>query len=219
MRVVLVTPDVGDNSTGRAYCLWLLAEALGWESVTLAYGEPPVWPPVAGSRFADTIETLPSDRPAAERMIRSFAEQSDVVLAVKPVQSSFGFCLGAWDQKPFPLVLDIDDPDLEVVLGNRTPNGVERPSGWSGPGSCPGPRPSSDGYAPSPGSSATLSSNVSTGAHCCPTSDRPLHNPSLRAEAGTVAGYGSSSSERTGSTKASTCFDRRCGAWRRRATP
>ena len=121
MRVAFVTPDVGDNSTGRTYCLWLLAEALGWESVTLAYGASSVWPPLAGSRFAETIRLLPSDRAMAEEMIVTSAEQADVVVAVKPVHDSFGLCLGACSKKRFPLVLDIDDPDLEVVLGNRTP--------------------------------------------------------------------------------------------------
>ena len=121
VRVAFVTPDVGDNSTGRTYCLWLLAEALGWESVTLAYGASSVWPPLAGSRFAETIRLLPSDRAMAEEMIVTSAEQADVVVAVKPVHDSFGLCLGACSKKRFPLVLDIDDPDLEVVLGNRTP--------------------------------------------------------------------------------------------------
>jgi len=109
--------------------LWLLAEALGWESVTLAYGKSTVWPPVAGSRFADTIEVLPTDRSAAEQMISAYAERSDVVVAVKPVPNSFGLCLGALEQKPFPLVLDIDDPDLEVVLGHRTPK-LRRGAKW-----------------------------------------------------------------------------------------
>ena len=121
MRVAFVTPEVGDNSTGRTYCLWLLAEALGWESVTLAYGGSSVWPPLAGSRFAETIRLLPSDRARAQGIIATAAERADVVVAVKPVRDSFGLCLGAGGPRRFPLVLDIDDPDLEVVLGNRTP--------------------------------------------------------------------------------------------------
>ena len=129
MKVVFVTPDMGDNSTGRTYCLWLLAEALGWESTTLANGRSAVWPPLAGSPFADTITPLPDRRADAEDAIRQHADQCDVVVAVKPVENSFGLCLGALRGKRFPLVLDIDDPDLEVVLGDRTPR-VRRLAKW-----------------------------------------------------------------------------------------
>jgi hypothetical protein len=46
----------GGNSIGRPYCLWLLAQELGWVCTPVLSG--PMWPPLKGTRFADQAVTL-----------------------------------------------------------------------------------------------------------------------------------------------------------------
>ena len=112
MRVVFFTPSLASNSLGRTYSLWLLTEALGWEAVIIAPRAEPIWEPLAESGFADRCIPL------------SAADQLDVAhlfIAVKPTEQSFGVAQRLAEYHDKPLLLDIDDPDIEAALSWRSP--------------------------------------------------------------------------------------------------
>ena len=92
-RVLLVTPNFQNNSLGRTYCLWLLCRELGWQTRVVGVKGDTLWPALAGSDFAADC-VLPSgsadDRKAA---LVEHVEWSDVVVAVKPLPTSFGVAL------------------------------------------------------------------------------------------------------------------------------
>jgi glycosyltransferase involved in cell wall biosynthesis len=115
--VLFVTPLLDDNSTGRTYCLWLLAKSLGWSVEVLAFKGKKVWAPLASTDFAkDCHFEQTSSRSAMVRYLSQRAQDFDVVVAVKPLPNSLGIALAAHRKNPFPLVVDVDDPDLEARL-------------------------------------------------------------------------------------------------------
>lgn len=118
--VLFVTPLLDDNSTGRTYCLWLLAKSLGYRSEVVAFKGERVWKPLADTEFAAAchIERTAS-RQSKVDFLAEKAEQFDVVVAVKPLPDSLGIALAARRKRPFALVVDVDDPDLEARLSWR----------------------------------------------------------------------------------------------------
>jgi glycosyltransferase involved in cell wall biosynthesis len=118
VKVLFVISDQADNSTGRAHCLWLLARDLGWSTEVVATTGDAVWSPLRGTPFASEVQLLAPHRGRAQQELRRLATTADVVVAVKPLRPSFGLALAAVGG---PLVVDIDDPDLEATLGHRTP--------------------------------------------------------------------------------------------------
>lgn len=124
-HVTFVTPNFENNSLGRTYCLWLLAEHLGWSSSIVGVKGRSIWAPLAGSAFA-TRCVLPGERGALHEALL----ESDVVVAVKPLPSSLGVALEV--EGRVPLVLDMDDPDIEVrtewaPAGERIRSMVRKP--------------------------------------------------------------------------------------------
>jgi len=116
VRVLLLTPNFDNNSLGRTYCLWLLARHLGWSCTIAGVRGDRLWAPLSEDHFA-THCVLP--RPGSslrqrEAAIEPLARQADVVIAVKPLPSSFGVGSRLHARTGTPLLLDVDDPDLEV---------------------------------------------------------------------------------------------------------
>lgn len=114
-RLLLITPNFENNSLGRTFCLWLLGRDLGFQVRVVGVKGDRLWPALADSEFAADC-VLPPAGPAAVRAaaLTEHVEWSDVVIAVKPLPTSFGVALAALERTPRPFVLDIDDPDLEV---------------------------------------------------------------------------------------------------------
>lgn len=112
MRIVLFTKDFSDNSTGRAYVLWLLSRSLGWDATVVSFRGGPVWAPLVGTDFADSCVLLRS----AEEAI-NITSSADLLISVKPVPGAFDRALTASRATGRPLLVDIDDPDLESLLG------------------------------------------------------------------------------------------------------
>lgn len=117
MNIVFVTPDLSSNSLGRTFSLWLLAEASGWSSVVLSPTTGPIWAPLQNSAFAETCRTYNHDDPSANASLAS----ADLIIAVKPFESSFGLAERFAVEHRKPLLLDVDDPDLEGALSWRRP--------------------------------------------------------------------------------------------------
>ncbi|MFC5381906.1 glycosyltransferase family 4 protein [Aquipuribacter nitratireducens] len=115
-RLLLLTPNLDNNSLGRTYCLWLLARACGM-SVTVASpkGER-VWAPLAEHELAAACHRVAPLEPGGslDPRLLAMARDCDLVVAVKPVENSFGLGLALTRATGRPLLLDVDDPDIEV---------------------------------------------------------------------------------------------------------
>ena len=105
----MVVHDMGINALGRAYSLSLLAAELGWDyQVSGRSSTGQLWPVVAGTEFASRCRTVSDASQLSE-----LARWSAVVLAIKALPGSFGVALDLARDHRKPLLLDIDDPDLE----------------------------------------------------------------------------------------------------------
>lgn len=105
------------NSLGRAYCLWRLAKGLGWQVEVVAVEGQEVWEPLRGTEFEEhcRISTSLELRLAVQR------NPPDLIIAVKPLPSSFGVALALRESFSVPILLDVDDPDLEWQLSWHAP--------------------------------------------------------------------------------------------------
>ena len=110
-----MTPNLETNSTGRTYCLWLLARHLGWTVRAVAIRGNKVWEPLAGTPFEPDCRFLSSLAPGEQTSeLEALIEWADVVIAVKPMPDSFGLAMPLAAAAAKPLLLDIDDPDIEA---------------------------------------------------------------------------------------------------------
>lgn len=115
LRIVFVTPTLSENSLGRTYVLWLLAEHLGWDSVVVSPVGGEIWLPVQGTDFADRCRLLTGgSRAEREQDLATYVRDADAVVAVKPYDESFGLARTVAQAHDVPLVLDVDDPDYET---------------------------------------------------------------------------------------------------------
>ncbi|MEV7692879.1 glycosyltransferase family 4 protein [Microbacterium sp. NPDC089189] len=114
--ILVVTPDLSANSTGRAWVWWLLATHLGWKCRIVSFRGDGIWAPVRGTEFAEACERIHTRSPW--RYLAERASAFDAVVAVKPLPESLGVALRARDRAAFPLVVDVDDPDLEARLSS-----------------------------------------------------------------------------------------------------
>lgn len=116
LRLLLVTPNFDNNSLGRTYCLWLLARHLGYSVRVVGVKGTKIWTPLTDGDFAfDCRVPISSSSPGvllAE--LDRHVDWSEIVIAVKPLPTSFGVAIDACSKVGRPLILDIDDPDLEV---------------------------------------------------------------------------------------------------------
>lgn len=109
MRIVLFVESQEANSLGRAYCLWLLARALEWDVTVLTAHGDKVWTPLAGSEFASMIT-----RVRENALFDAVPADAELLIAVKPLPASLGRAHSIAARRGLPLLVDIDDPDLEV---------------------------------------------------------------------------------------------------------
>ena len=116
MKISFITENMSSNSTGRTYCLWLLAQHLGWQSEVLTTRGEKVWSPVVGTPFGDSVRRVPRAELAS-----AIADDTDLVIAVKPLHDSLGIALRAAGKRALPLMVDVDDPDLELRLRSELP--------------------------------------------------------------------------------------------------
>ena len=117
LSVVFFTPDIADNSLGRTYCLWLLAQSLGWNVAVVSTKGDRVWPPLADTPISDDCFVLREEDLATHDLLR----EADLFIAVKPLTDSFGVAERLSHRLDKPLLLDIDDPDLEAQLSWARP--------------------------------------------------------------------------------------------------
>lgn len=116
MRILALGHQLSENSTGRAYSLWLIARELGWEFTLAGPASDGLWPPLRDTPFSRHCRVLdPSSN--LEEALQDEAAVADLLLAVKPLPESLGVALQLRQATGKPLLVDVDDPDVEV----RTP--------------------------------------------------------------------------------------------------
>lgn len=110
-RVLLVTRPLSSNSTGRAYCLWLLGRRLGFVTRVVAVERSSMWLPLRGTEFErDSLSGVETDE------LEHLAAGADLIVSVKPLPEAYDPACRISARLGKPLLLDVDDPDLEVRL-------------------------------------------------------------------------------------------------------
>lgn len=98
----------GGNALGRAYCLWLLTEHLGWHSTVFA--NDPSWPPLTDTKLM--VEP-------ASRFTKDVAQAADAIIAYQPLPDTLTRVLKISGSTP--VIVDIDDPHWEGRYGFTPP--------------------------------------------------------------------------------------------------
>lgn len=111
MRITFLTESLENNSLGRTFSLWLLAQELGWQSEIVSSRGADVWAPLSGTEFADHCYSVP---PA--EVSRTVHRECDLLVACKPLEQSLGIALRVGAERRLPILVDIDDPDLEAMM-------------------------------------------------------------------------------------------------------
>jgi glycosyltransferase involved in cell wall biosynthesis len=117
VRVAFIVGAFDNNQLGRAHSLWLLSCAAGHEARLYSVKGGELWAPLRGDpAFGAACYTV--TRP---ELVTSLRAWPDVVVAVKAIPDSLGVALGVAEEVERPLMVDIDDPDLEIhiVYGRR----------------------------------------------------------------------------------------------------
>jgi glycosyltransferase involved in cell wall biosynthesis len=117
LEIVFFTPDLSNNSLGRTLCLWEMAHELGWKSTVVSPKGDSIWAPLRDTEFARACLKITADEMARSPILKS----ADVYVAVKPLPDSFSIASVLSAQRGIPLLLDVDDPDLESVLSWQRP--------------------------------------------------------------------------------------------------
>lgn len=116
MKIAFVTESLSRNSLGRTFSLWLLSQQLGWDSHVFTSHGDEFWAPLKGTTFeAQCTRVTP------ESLATMIAPDTDLIVAVKPLERSLGAAIAASRARGFPLLADVDDPDLENRLSLHSP--------------------------------------------------------------------------------------------------
>jgi glycosyltransferase involved in cell wall biosynthesis len=116
LRIVFFTIDLSDNSLGRTFVLWMLARSLGWQTTVVSPLGEAVWGPMRGTEFAADCIRVTGDWEAESSSIPELVREADLLVAVKSLPESFARALRLSRRFDRPLLLDVDDPDLEGRL-------------------------------------------------------------------------------------------------------
>lgn len=110
-KIFFLTPDLEDNSLGRTYVLWLLAQELGMESIVVSTRGEKIWDPLSNDVFASSCRIIDN-----REEILSIANEYDIIVTIQPLEESL--ILGDYISSKIkkPMIADIDDPDLVSIL-------------------------------------------------------------------------------------------------------
>ena len=156
LSVLFLTPNAVNNSLGRTWCLWLLARSLGWTTRVAAVKGEQLWPPLATGEFADDCRILTGlGESEREAELDRLAAEADVIIAVKPLPTSFGLGLRLVGQAPLPRPLSPagapgNSACSRCELCGRRPRSARRRRGRASgtPGACSRPRWPCSGLQP-----------------------------------------------------------------------
>ncbi|PRZ11583.1 glycosyltransferase family 4 protein [Nesterenkonia sandarakina] len=111
MKLALITESQSSNSLGRTHCLWMLAQQLGWDAEVFTTEGEKFWYPLSGTAF-ETATT----RVGPSQLADAIPADTELLIACKPLPASLGRTIPIAKARNLPLLVDIDDPDLEARL-------------------------------------------------------------------------------------------------------
>lgn len=120
LHVLLVAPDLSENSVGRAYALWLLIKSLGWTARVVSVRGDELWPPLKSSAFATSCLRV-ADGPDQDRDLLELARSTDLMIAIKPRPESMQRVLTMAKETGIGYLIDLDDPDFDGPLSTGQP--------------------------------------------------------------------------------------------------
>lgn len=110
----LIVPSMGSNGLGRAYSLWLVLRAMGWNVQVVGQGGGRVWAPLAESSFAEVCRAVGSENEIAQ-VVRAYSPS--VVISVKPRMATVARAIAS--QLDVPHIVDLDDEHLNAQARYR----------------------------------------------------------------------------------------------------
>ena len=113
----MVVSTLEENSLGRAFALSKVLEAARLDFEVVSCFASQIWEPLARDVFAS--KCLLVSRASLDKKIL----EADVVIALKPLEETLGYCLEVLGGNSGKLVVDIDDPDLELRLSWKRMDG------------------------------------------------------------------------------------------------
>jgi hypothetical protein len=111
VRVLIFVGNPADNQLGRAHSLWAIANESGHDVRIQSVVGGSVWAPLRDSHFAERCEVV-----SPAQLGATASNWADVMIVVKPRRESLGVALSACDTGVVPLLVDVDDPDLDSYL-------------------------------------------------------------------------------------------------------
>lgn len=120
LRILLVAPDLSENSLGRAYALWLLIKQLGWTATVVSVRGREIWAPLRSGAFADCCRLIP-DGPDQQQQLADLSRAVDLMIAVKPRPESMQRVLELAERTGTRYLVDLDDPDFDGPLSVGRP--------------------------------------------------------------------------------------------------
>lgn len=111
MKIFFLTPNLEDNSLGRTYVLWLLAQELGLESVVVSTRGDKIWSPLSTDVFADSCHKLEDSN-----LLLATASNYDIIITIQPLKESLMLGIDIAKKLNKPMIVDIDDPNIVSIL-------------------------------------------------------------------------------------------------------
>lgn len=115
MKISILTPDFSINCFGRAWLLAKLLKTVYNVEVVGPTSTGDIWSPLAASCDFDVkmVRKYPNGKFEFRKMLRLIT--GDLIYASKPVTASFGVALAKKIRSGKPLILDIDDYEINLA--------------------------------------------------------------------------------------------------------
>jgi len=110
MNIAMAVHDMQNNALGRAFSLALATDELGHETRVVGPSSGGLWDVLAGTAFAERCQVNPS-----REQLSALGDWCDAVISVKALPDSLRTATDIGRRFGVPVVLDMDDPDLEVL--------------------------------------------------------------------------------------------------------
>jgi glycosyltransferase involved in cell wall biosynthesis len=114
-RIIAIGSTIRRNRIGRAFSLWLTAREAGLQFRYIGIDDGPLWEPLRGhEEFRADVRTA-ADLADLERQVTAEVGPDSVALVCKPRPELLR--LSRKLSRSVPVIVDIDDPELEVGWG------------------------------------------------------------------------------------------------------
>lgn len=120
-RLLFIARDLADNSTGRVFALWSLARRLGWDTTVVASRGDVLWEPLRKTEFEENCRLITEEGSTGYDRLVILAREADLIVAAKPFEETLGLGLRLSRKTGTAVLLDVDDPDIEVRLPLHSP--------------------------------------------------------------------------------------------------